>query len=571
METTADAAAIKTAYRKLVLKCHPDKFPDPTLKALKQEEFHKIQQAYEVLGNEDRKEEYDLGVQSRKLKEELNKRGGSTANGPSGSRYVNVNVRTAEPPPGWSPSSKPTPPKSSSHKPYSGLFSQSWENEIPSRSKAHYDDSRTGRRAASYEKPKREDSRERRRRFDEDRDRDRGRREQDEEDLKRERRQKLAKVRELRERESKERERDRERARKTREREEREARVREHEREARLKEQAKADKKLRERERVEREASKRKQELEEKTRAKAKPYVESGFSDDEDSRRSPLKKPAKKHDSPTREKPSSKQRERLGSRDEIPMGGKESADDKFQSTMAYAAQYLLDTKNKAGKSPPKVAQEIPSYSSTYPDPHEKSFASAKRRGSGDVKHAKGEPGVVDLPGPSKERPETANVSPAHQGPPRLQKSYTMPYVPQAQQAAPAMPPRGPPGLMRSYTMQPDHFDGAGGRSSGEKHRSSRRRASFDEDNDYFDDRNAYQPRVRKYSVNRDKGSAAPRTMENKYKDYTPSPGATFPKVKTAPAYGPEHVSTAKRYGNEEVLTAAYSQPTYADYPTEAAY
>lgn len=565
VETTADAATIKTAYRKLVLKCHPDKFPDPTLKALKQEEFHKIQQAYEILGNEDRKEEYDLEVQSKKLKEELNKRGGSTTNGPSGGRYFNVNVRTAEPPAGWSPSSKHSPPKSNSHKPYSGLFSQSWENEIPSRSKAHYDESRTARRAASYEKPKREESRDRRRRFDEDRERDR-RREQDEEDLKRERRQKLARDREREKEREKERERERERARKVREREEREARVKEHEREARLKEQqAKADKK-RERERAEREALKRKQESDEKTRAKAKPYVESGFSDDEDPRKSPLKKPSKKHDSPTREKPFPKQRERLGSRDETPIGGKESADDKFQSSMAFAAQYMQETKNKASKSPPKITPEMPPYSAAYPDPRENFAAAAKRRGSGDGKHVKGEPVVVDVPGPSKERPDTVNASPTQQGPPRLQKSYTMPYPPQSQQPTPTAPPRGHPSLTRSYTVQPDHYDGAGGRSSGEKHRSSRRRASFDED-DYFDDRNPYQPRVRKYSVN--KGGAAPRTMEAKYKDpYAPSPGATFSKVKTAPAYGPEHVSTAKRYG--EVQTADYSQPAYADYTTTQA-
>jgi hypothetical protein len=120
-------------------------------------------------------------------------------------------------------------------------------------------------------------------------------------------------------------------------------------------------------------------------------------------------------------------------------------------------------------------------------------------------------------------------------------------------------------------MQPDHFDGAGGRASGEKHRSSRRRASFNED-DYFDDRHTYQPQnVRKFSVSRDKG-AAPRTMETKYKDpYGPSPGAPFPRVKTGPTYGPEHVSTTKQYRNDEVLTSDYSPPSYADYPTQAAY
>ncbi|PVH97567.1 heat shock protein DnaJ, partial [Periconia macrospinosa] len=55
----ADAAQIKSTYRKLVLKCHPDKVTDESLKAQKQEEFHKIQQAYEVIGDESKRELYD--------------------------------------------------------------------------------------------------------------------------------------------------------------------------------------------------------------------------------------------------------------------------------------------------------------------------------------------------------------------------------------------------------------------------------------------------------------------------------------------------------------------------------
>ncbi|KAK7521270.1 DnaJ domain-containing protein, partial [Phyllosticta citriasiana] len=54
----ATAAAIKTAYRKLALKSHPDKFPD-TEKAQKADEFHRIQQAYEILADTDRRERYN--------------------------------------------------------------------------------------------------------------------------------------------------------------------------------------------------------------------------------------------------------------------------------------------------------------------------------------------------------------------------------------------------------------------------------------------------------------------------------------------------------------------------------
>ena len=45
VEKNADKSDIRSAYKKLVLKTHPDKVQDPTLKAEKQEQFQKIQQA----------------------------------------------------------------------------------------------------------------------------------------------------------------------------------------------------------------------------------------------------------------------------------------------------------------------------------------------------------------------------------------------------------------------------------------------------------------------------------------------------------------------------------------------
>ncbi|EKG17298.1 Heat shock protein DnaJ [Macrophomina phaseolina MS6] len=66
----ATAAAIKTAYRKLALKSHPDKFPDPAQKAEKAAEFHKIQQAYEILGDDDKRERYNAQVRLAELRRE---------------------------------------------------------------------------------------------------------------------------------------------------------------------------------------------------------------------------------------------------------------------------------------------------------------------------------------------------------------------------------------------------------------------------------------------------------------------------------------------------------------------
>ncbi|KAF2275098.1 DnaJ-domain-containing protein [Westerdykella ornata] len=58
----ADAATIKSTYRKLALKCHPDKVTDESLKKQKQEEFHKIQQAYEILCDDEKRKKYDAEV-----------------------------------------------------------------------------------------------------------------------------------------------------------------------------------------------------------------------------------------------------------------------------------------------------------------------------------------------------------------------------------------------------------------------------------------------------------------------------------------------------------------------------
>lgn len=539
VESSADAGAIKTAYRKLVLKCHPDKFPDPTLKAQKQEEFQAVQQAYEIIGDEDRRRDYDLELKAKKLKEELAKRGGATSTSTSAhSRYVNVNIRTAEPPPGWSPSKQSTS-KSSPYKPYSKEFSQSWESEIPSRSRAYHDDERRARRTASYEKPKREDSRERRRR-EEDREREKRREREREEEARKEikRHQKLTKEREAA--------RERERERKERKaREEREA--------AKLKEA----KKLRERER-ERERDARRKQDEEKSRAKSKPYLEhSGYSeDDDDVRRSRAKKsssPKKQSDSPSRETATTKQRDRSNPRESAPV------EEKYRETMASAASYIQKMRSKASKSSPRHAAEVPAYSTAYPDPNEK--WAPKRRTSGDGKHAKDEPVVVDVPDPDNVQPEVVSPSSnTQQAPPRLQKSHTMPsgYMPQTQTTAP-VPPRVP--LNRAFTMQPEHEYSR----PVEKHRSARRRMSFDEDDEYYS-----VPIQTTYHVSRpDRGM--PRVIDAKYKNpYAAAPGVTFSKVKTAPSYGAEHVATSRRYGEDDVMTADYShmQPSY-DYRTAA--
>ncbi|KZM23586.1 uncharacterized protein EKO05_0003416 [Ascochyta rabiei] len=70
IDKTADAATIKKTYRKLVLTCHPDKVTDEALKAQKQDEFHKIQQAYETLSDDTRRATYEAELKLAQLRRE---------------------------------------------------------------------------------------------------------------------------------------------------------------------------------------------------------------------------------------------------------------------------------------------------------------------------------------------------------------------------------------------------------------------------------------------------------------------------------------------------------------------
>ena len=67
----ASLATIKSAHRKLVLICHPDKFPDESIKAQKADEFHQVQQAYEILSDETKRQRYDERVKLAELRAEL--------------------------------------------------------------------------------------------------------------------------------------------------------------------------------------------------------------------------------------------------------------------------------------------------------------------------------------------------------------------------------------------------------------------------------------------------------------------------------------------------------------------
>ena len=74
----ADTATIKQAYRKLVLKCHPDKITNEVDRAQKEDQFQKVQRAYELLGDKDSREKYEQQVKLAELREKLLKEPRST-------------------------------------------------------------------------------------------------------------------------------------------------------------------------------------------------------------------------------------------------------------------------------------------------------------------------------------------------------------------------------------------------------------------------------------------------------------------------------------------------------------
>ena len=73
----ATLATIRSAHRKLVLSCHPDKVQDESAKKQKAEQFHQVQQAYEVLSDENRRQRYDEKVKLAELRAEMAEERGS--------------------------------------------------------------------------------------------------------------------------------------------------------------------------------------------------------------------------------------------------------------------------------------------------------------------------------------------------------------------------------------------------------------------------------------------------------------------------------------------------------------
>ena len=69
----APLAAVRSAHRKLVLTCHPDKVTDEAAKKTAADKFHLVQQAYEILSDESKRQRYDERARLSELRAEMGK------------------------------------------------------------------------------------------------------------------------------------------------------------------------------------------------------------------------------------------------------------------------------------------------------------------------------------------------------------------------------------------------------------------------------------------------------------------------------------------------------------------
>jgi curved DNA-binding protein CbpA len=202
----AQLPEIRSAHRKLVLKCHPDKVMDPALKAIKQDEFQRVQQAYELLSDEKERSKYDDQVKLMELRKNFEKMSANTSAPRTPPRHYDV--RTAEPRSSTFASSPVPPPQP---KMYSQRYHTRTSDEDIRPSHPIFEEPPRPRRTDDYEKhqPRRDDRR--------DSDRARRRKEEEEEDRRERERQleKEARRQEKKRFEKLEKEREKERRRET--------------------------------------------------------------------------------------------------------------------------------------------------------------------------------------------------------------------------------------------------------------------------------------------------------------------------------------------------------------------
>ncbi|KAG5987286.1 hypothetical protein E4U52_007722 [Claviceps spartinae] len=561
----AQIPEIRSAHRKLVLKCHPDKVHDPSLKAQKQAEFQQVQSAYELLSDESERQKYDESVMLEELQRQFDAKI-HVSMPRSSARYSGQDEFRGA-------GSRASPFKASTTS--SGVrftfTTQSSEDGMGRGAHTFEASPRPSRRESSYadksSKREMEKERERERAREREREREKGREKERERERERQRERE-------REREAKE------KARERRRREEEAARRREKEAKE-AKEARRAEKKAREKQRD----KEMKREAEEKKR-RATSYAEAyAYGDDMSTPKSDKKKSSssKKHD---------EKRERSSGRDDLPPMPSSDTKRSYAYKVNYAKTYIQAAKAKgaerssATSAPPMwpPAPTPPPIIGSSSDSDE-----APCRTSGKAHRSSGE-----VPRVSRERSYRA---PSHEAPPVPNASSSSRHAAQYAKASPSradlprtktMPSpeptsysRPPPGLSRAQTfnvfehspeyprgrdrsrMQPQagvESDGeeAYGRRRDRKHRSSKHQQTPEQ---------LRTENVSRYQVDGARSrlhSSYVRHVEPDYFEGThtyyahpqdvrpPMPGreasysaagatAKFPKVKTSKSYGYDDV------------------------------
>jgi curved DNA-binding protein CbpA len=555
VEKNADKSEIRKAYRNLVLKCHPDKIQDPALKALKQDEFQKVQQAYELLNDDTERAKYEEQVKLAAMKAAMNAKhmpNISVSRTPPRSSYTFYEVHTAE------PKFKHSAPRHSSPVPPGKMYThhtsaKSYEEDVSPRSQALYDEDKRARRMASYEQPSS-------RRDDEKRE-------------------------ERRRREARDREDDDRR-----------------ERERREKELRKADRK--EREKV-RDKEKRR-DVEDKTSRRAKQvYVEEYEREDvrdvyatstkvEKKKAAPSSSSKKVIDEPRAK--SSSRRER----GESPQAKAENPED-WRDALEFAANYMEKQRTRSKPAPlprAQTFQEPPTYRVPSPpveaiddeDVPRRSMARPPRRASNEMPIRTKERSYPSSHKKLRETIEVVDTPPRGERiVPMLQKSNSMPPI------VPESPPRHPVRVnttpQEAYSRPPPvppAFNRTGTWSVGdnpERYTETIRGVYEDSDDDKYDDRRRHrsrrthspEPITRRYKANGPKVEPVPETLYEPVYDHhgdkrsSRKHGGSYSAkvVDTDPAgyyYAPEgslpsyKVKTAKEIKLENVAYARYPEP-----------
>ncbi|OCT53140.1 hypothetical protein CLCR_09804 [Cladophialophora carrionii] len=138
----ADPAAVRSAHRKLALKFHPDRIKDEAQREKGKDEFQKIQEAYEILIDPQRRQHYDDQVRLAELRKEAMMRGPPPASTSNTRSYP------------MRPAPQPAPPSTREYNEYGEYYEEVRQPRFADDHRDPYDElpRGTSRKHADYER-----------------------------------------------------------------------------------------------------------------------------------------------------------------------------------------------------------------------------------------------------------------------------------------------------------------------------------------------------------------------------------------------------------------------------------